>query len=186
MTTPQMLEKLQNYFNADAYSEELSSQLFDFIDIIVEKDRQKVYDRIVKERQYRSPVLVNDIRRVCDYLGVAFTKQPQAEKFRLTCEACEREYMFKQVVSDEEEEAGVYCRCPNCGLPGSDQLLAHRYAAMQRGQMPEWFALLCAHFRAETGPGGQFKGGRIAQRGPLVPVPVFKAPKPLATEQEMW
>ena len=82
-----------------------------------------------------------------------------AERRQITCEACEREYMFACIVSDEEEIEGVHCRCPNCGLPGSDQLLAHSYIRLIH-KLPAWFYREIDHFRMMVLPGGYFHGGR--------------------------
>jgi hypothetical protein len=155
-----MLQKLQSYFNSDPYSDELVSQLSDFIDTLPERDREKVYDRVVQERKYRSPVLVNDIRAAAEYLGVPFSKAYQVEKFKLTCEACETVYTYAPAVTTEDELTGVFCRCPNCGLPGSDQLLAHRYERVCHTTVA-WFPREIAHFRAQIREGGAFVGGRF-------------------------
>ena len=160
MTSTQMLDRLKDYFNAEAYSDELVSQLSDFIESIPEKDHERVYSRLVHYRKWRSPVLVDDLRDACEYLEVAYTKPKTAEKFQLTCEACETKYIFKEIVNDEEEAQGIFARCPNCGMRGSDQLLAHRSAELNHGKLPEWFEEDKRTSLRETMPGGHFVGGR--------------------------
>ena len=81
------------------------------------------------------------------------------EQFSLTCEACETAYTFARIVNDADEAAGVFCRCPNCGLPGSDQILAHQYRYLIK-KIPDWFIKEKEHFLQQLQPGGYFQGGR--------------------------
>ena len=83
----------------------------------------------------------------------------EVERFQLTCEACETPYTFARVVTDADEAGGVFCRCPNCGLPGSDQILAHQYKYLSH-KIPDWFIREKEHFLQQLQPGGHFQGGR--------------------------
>ena len=93
----------------------------------------------------------------------------EVERFQLTCEACETPYTFARVVTDADEAGGVFCRCPNCGLPGSDQILAHQYKYLSH-KIPDWFIREKEHFLQQLQPGGHFQGGRYHKGGREIPV----------------
>lgn len=174
MTQNEMVDKLTRLFNSEKYENEQLAELTAFCSSIPEEDRERVTGHLSRHRKWRSPIMVAEIRESCSEMGVLLSGQKSEQKvIPLVCEACETSYQFQHAVTDEEETRGLHCRCPKCGLPGSDQLTAHGYARMDGNHLiPTWFRAECEHFRDQKWESGSFYNA--PKHEPLIPIPVIQ------------
>lgn len=149
-----LIPKLTGYFPAKYGTERLVA-LERFLKPIDEEFHGKIFEWIIENRDKAGAVGVTDIKQACVALGIGFRETSAISPRNLSCAACGHEYRFLPSVCDSQQlDENLHCRCPVCGMRGSDQLMAEQYTIMAEGKPPAWYERDKTYYATRPGTWG--------------------------------